>query len=223
MLPLLARRVGVRRVRATADVCVEWPERRRGAARRKTRGRRGQGSRGIAVVAADAVAQGRYWEGRGVMPLACHGGAGRGRASADVRIEWLDRGEGASLVVRRMSVGVRAWGSVPPLPPASSPCARAGLRAHGSSPRGARDADAMSDRVALSGAACVGWVPRVARGDAGRADRSGTGGCRAAPLAERRGDVRVRARGAALSPPPALSRGNAIGEGGYRVGHRQAA
>ena len=33
------------------------------------------------------------------------------------------------------------------------------------------------------------------------------------PLAERRGDVGVRARGAALSLPPALSRGGAIGGG----------
>ena len=122
-------------------------------------------------------------------------------------------GEGASLAVRRKSVGARAWGSEPPLPPASSPCARAGLCAHGSSPRGARGADAVSNRAALSGAACAGWAPRVARGDAGRAGRSATGGCRAVPLAERRGDVRVRARGAALSPPPALSRGGAIGGG----------
>ena len=32
VLPLLVRRVGARRVRATADVCVKWPERRGGAA-----------------------------------------------------------------------------------------------------------------------------------------------------------------------------------------------
>ena len=85
-------------------------------------------------------------------------------------------GEGASLVVRHKNAGVRARGSEPPLPPAASPCARAGLRAHGPSPRGARGADAASDRVALCGASCAGWVPRVARGDAGRAGLSVTGG-----------------------------------------------
>ena len=85
MLPLLARRVGARRVRATADVCVEWPERRRGAARRKTWGRRGQGSGGSAVAAAGAVAWGRYWGGRGVLPLACHGRARLGRRHLTTR------------------------------------------------------------------------------------------------------------------------------------------
>ena len=69
----------------------------------------------------------------------------------------------------------------PPLPPALSPCARAGLCAHGSSPRDARDGDAVADRVTLGGAACAGWVPCVARGDAGRAGLSATGGCCAAP------------------------------------------
>ena len=33
VLPLLVRRVGARRVRATADVCIEWPERREGECR----------------------------------------------------------------------------------------------------------------------------------------------------------------------------------------------
>ena len=42
-------------------------------------------------------------------------------------------GEGASLAMRRKSVGARAWGSEPSLLPAASPCARTGLRAYGSS------------------------------------------------------------------------------------------
>ena len=121
-------------------------------------------------------------------------------------------GEGASLVVRRKSAGARAWESKPPLLPASSPCARAGLCAPGSS-TGARGAGAVSNRAARSGAACSGRAPRDARGDAGRAGPAVTVHCCAVSLAERRGDVGTRARGAAPSLPPALSRGGAIGGG----------
>ena len=56
VLPLLVRHVGARRVRVTADVCAERPERRGSAARRETWGHRGRGSGGSVVAAADAVA-----------------------------------------------------------------------------------------------------------------------------------------------------------------------
>ena len=121
-------------------------------------------------------------------------------------------GEGASLVVRRKSAGVRAWESKPPLLPASSPCARAGLRAPGSS-TGARGAGAVSDRAAWSGAACSRRAPCDARGDAGRACLAVTVHCCAMSLAERRGGAGKRARGAAPPSPPALSRGGATGGG----------
>ena len=85
----------------------------------------------------------------------------------------------------RLGAGVGArgavWGGVSPLPSVLLPCARAGLCARGASPIDARGADAVTDRAALGGAVCVGWVPRVVRGDAGRAGLTATGGCRAAP------------------------------------------
>ena len=73
------------------DVRVERPEGRGSAACRGTRGRRGRGSGGSVVAATDAVARGRYWGGRDMLPLVCHGGAKRGRISVDVRVEWPER------------------------------------------------------------------------------------------------------------------------------------
>ena len=197
--PLLACRVEARRVHVTADVRVERPERRGSDACRETWGCRGRGSGGSAVAAAGAVAWGRHWGGRGVLPLACHGGTRRGRASAGVRIERSGR---RGSIARRETHERRgrAWGAVPPLLPALSPCARVGPRAHGSSPRGARGADAVADRAALGGTACAGRASRVARGDAGRAGLSATD---AVSLAERREDTGVRARWAAPSLLPA--------------------
>jgi len=74
------------------------------------------------------------------------------------------------------------WGAKSPLPPAKLPRACAGLGAHGPRTGGARGADAAADRAALGGTARAGWVPRAARGVAGRAGLSATGGCRVAPL-----------------------------------------
>ena len=91
------------------------------------------------------------------------------------------RGGGASLAVMRLGVGAGAWRAVSPPPLVLLPCARTGLRARGVSPVDARGADAVTDRAALGGAVCIGWVPRVVRGDAGRAGLTATGGCRAAP------------------------------------------
>ena len=178
-MPLLVCRVGARRVRVTADVRVEWPERRGSAARRETWERRGRGLGGSALP--PALSSGGA-VGGGVVCCrwrAMEGLGGGARALACVSNG--PRGGGASLVVRRMSVGDGAWGPVPPLPPALSPCARAGLCARGSSPRDARDTDAVADRVTLGGAACAGWVPCFARGDAGRAGLSATGSCCVAP------------------------------------------
>ena len=67
------------------------------------------------------------------------------------------------------------------LPPVSSPRARARLRTHGLSARGAKDGDAVADRVTPGGAVCVGGVPRVAGGGVGCAGLSAAGGCCAAP------------------------------------------
>ena len=47
-MPLLVRRVGARRVRATADMCVEWPE-RRGVPLAERRGDVGVRARGAAL------------------------------------------------------------------------------------------------------------------------------------------------------------------------------
>ena len=93
MLVLLVRRVEARRARATADVGDEWPKRRGNAACRRTRGCRGEGSGGstVAVAVAGAVAWGRYRGGGGVLPMAFHGGARRGRFSAGVRSEQPER------------------------------------------------------------------------------------------------------------------------------------
>ena len=183
---LLVRHVGARRARATADVCDEWPERRGSAACRRTRGCRGEGPGGAALSLSPALSRGDAIGGQVVW---CRRRAMRepgGAAWALVCGPNSPSGEGASLAVRRTSVGARAWGSEPSLPPASSPRARTGLRAYGSSPRGARGAGAVPDQAALSGAARAGWAPHVARGDVGRADRSATDGCRAVPLVERR-------------------------------------
>ena len=69
------------------------------------------------------------------------------------------RGEGAPFAVRCGSAGARAWGAALPLPPALSPCARAGLRTHGFSTRGAEAEDAVTDRASPGGAVCcVGEV-----------------------------------------------------------------
>ena len=46
------------------------------------------------------------------------------------------------------------------VPPALSPCARAGLCTHRPSPRDAKDGDAVADRVTLGGAACAGTMHR---------------------------------------------------------------
>ena len=73
VLPLLVHRAGARRVRAITDICIEWPERRGSSACRETRGCRGQCSGRSTVASAGVVACGRYWGGRGVLPLACHG------------------------------------------------------------------------------------------------------------------------------------------------------
>ena len=61
------------------------------AARRETWGCQGQGSGSSTVAAAGAVARGRHWGGGGVLPLARHGAARRGRVSAGVRIGWPER------------------------------------------------------------------------------------------------------------------------------------
>ena len=119
-------------------------------------------------------------------------------------------GEGASLAVRRRSAGARAWESKPPPLPASSPGARAWLCAPGSS-TGARGAGAVSNRAARSDAACSGRAPRDSRGAAGRAGPAVAVRCCAVSRAEKSGDVGTRARGAASSLLPALSRGGAIG------------
>ena len=167
------------------------------------------------------------------MPLAHHGGVRQGCVSAGARIGWPERrgsvvhretherrgpGVGAYVATAAGAVTMRArravcarveWGSEPPLPPAPSPFARAGLRAHGSSPRSARGADVVPDRAALSGAARVGWAPRATRGGAGRADRAATGGCRAAPLAcgETRGCQGQRSGGSTVAAAAAVARG----------------
>ena len=91
------------------------------------------------------------------------------------------RGEGASFAVRCESVGAGAWEAALPLPPALSPCVRAGLRTHGLSARGAEAEDAVADRVSPGGAVCVGEVPRVADGGLWCAGLSVTSGCCAAP------------------------------------------
>ena len=88
--PLLACRVGARRVHVTADVRVERPERRGSAAYRETWGCRGRGSGGSAVAAAGAVRCRGGAIGGGVVCCrwrAMGGLGGGGRASAGVRIE----------------------------------------------------------------------------------------------------------------------------------------
>ena len=141
----------------------------------------------------------------------CRWGAMEGLGGAARALQCVSngpRGGGASLAVMRLGVGVGAWGGVSPLPSALLPCARAGLCARGASPRDAKGADAVTDRAALGGAVCVGWVPRVVRGDAGRAGLTATGGCRAAPpwllcVAFGRAHVPARWGGGYASPLPA--------------------
>ena len=60
-------------------------------ARRETWGCRDEGSGSNAVPTAGTVARGRYWGGRGVLPLAFHEGGRWGDASAGVRIGWPER------------------------------------------------------------------------------------------------------------------------------------
>ena len=88
-MPLLVCHVGARRVRVTADVRVEWPERRGSAACSKMWGRRGRGLVVSAVAAAGAVACGFRWR-------AMEGLGGAARALACVSNG--PRGGGASLV-----------------------------------------------------------------------------------------------------------------------------
>ena len=99
VLPLV-RHVGARRVRVSADVRVEWPERRGSVACREMWERRGRGLVAGAAAAVGVVAWGRYWGGRGVLPPACHVGAKQVCVSADVRVEWPERR--GSVVCREM-------------------------------------------------------------------------------------------------------------------------
>ena len=84
--------VGARRVRVSADVRVEWPERRGSVVCREMRERRGRGFGAGAAAAAGVVARGallgELWC---VLPLVRHVGARRVRASADVRDERSER------------------------------------------------------------------------------------------------------------------------------------
>ena len=75
----------------TADVRVERPKRRGSVICRETWGCWGRGMGGNVVATASAVAWGRYWGGRGVLPLVCHGGAMRVRVTDDVRVERPER------------------------------------------------------------------------------------------------------------------------------------
>ena len=79
MVRLLARRVGVRRVRATADVRVKWPDRGGGALLAERRGDVGVRGRGASLSLPPMLSR-RDAIGRGV--VCCHwramGGLGRG-------------------------------------------------------------------------------------------------------------------------------------------------
>ena len=90
------------------------------------------------------------------------------------------RGAGVPVAVRCGGVGAGARGAALPLPPVLPPRARAGLRMHGLSARGAKNGDSVADRVTPGGAVCVGGVPRASGGGVRCAGLSATGGCCAA-------------------------------------------
>ena len=118
MLPLTYHG-GARRRRVSAGVRTGRPERRGGpfVVRRMS-------------VGAGVAEWGRYWGGRGVLPLAFHGGARQGRVGPGVRIGWPERRGSA---VRRKTHERRGRGVGYPchVPASVSPCAvptsRAGL------------------------------------------------------------------------------------------------
>ena len=107
-MPLVCH-VGARRVHVSADMGVEWPERRGSFARREIWERLGR-SLGVSAVAAAGIAAawGTCWEGRGVLPLACHEGARRGRVGTGVRVE---RPKRRGSVARRETQERRGWSS----------------------------------------------------------------------------------------------------------------
>ena len=77
------------------------------AARREMWGCRDEDSGSSAVPAAGVATRGRYWEGRGVLPLTFHGGGRWGNASGGTRV---GRPERRGSAVRREMHGRRALG-----------------------------------------------------------------------------------------------------------------
>ena len=109
------------------------------------RGDAGKRARGAAPLSPSALSRVGATGGGEVCCRWCSMGGAGGATRVPVCVPGGPRGEELSSGVRRTSVGAWVWGPMSSLRPAQPSCARIGMCARGSSPRGGRGAAAVVD------------------------------------------------------------------------------